>query len=328
VPDPRHYDYRSVYPGTNDESIMVLTNSAPVPLTPGAWLIAVVNMEGDPVDYTLVATESTGPGGNLITLTNAVAYTNSISTTNGLDYYQFLVSTTGTNVLFQTLGADGNVDLYLSKGLPLPGPGAYQYGSFNSGNTNELIVVDTNSQPVALTPGRWFLGVLNADVNSVRYAVRATEYGSLYLHVQFDPSGVSHLTWIAVIGADYYIEGKVWLEDPAWSIVSPKLTATDVTLTYTVPANTPYHFFRVVQGDPTVKPLINWQAAVLTTNGFTFDWTGLPQQKFQVQYATNLPPNWVTLSPIITSTTTHFVFTNDPPAGFKVYRFYRVLLVP
>jgi len=35
----------------------------------------------------------------------------------------------------------------------------------------------TNSQPVALTAGRWYLGVFNSDVTNVNYTILATEYG-------------------------------------------------------------------------------------------------------------------------------------------------------
>jgi hypothetical protein len=65
-------------------------------------------------------------------------------------------------------------------------------------------------------------------------------------------------------------------------------------------------------------------------NGFALDWFGPAGRNFQVQYATNIPPNWVTLPNIITSTGSRYRFVDDGtqtggPARFKMYR---VLLVP
>ena len=57
----------------------------------------------------------------------------------------------------------GNADLVVRKGPPLPTLTSSDYGSFNAGNADENIYVLTNSQPVPLSAGRWYLGVFKRD---------------------------------------------------------------------------------------------------------------------------------------------------------------------
>src|SRR6185436_5449332 len=71
----------------------------------------------------------------------------------------------------------GNLNLVARQGAPLPTllAGDYDYGSFNPGLLDEQIIVFTNSSPVALRPGTWYLGVFNTTPNAVNYTIRATE---------------------------------------------------------------------------------------------------------------------------------------------------------
>jgi hypothetical protein len=59
----------------------------------------------------------------------------------------------------------------------LPDLISHDYISANPGANNEAIVVSSNSAPVALRPGRWYLGVFNQDVATVNYTIIATEIG-------------------------------------------------------------------------------------------------------------------------------------------------------
>ena len=65
------FDYQTSYAGTNDAAIVVITNSAPVPLTPGTWYLAVDNPNPTaPIAYQVVATYITNGGITIIPLIN------------------------------------------------------------------------------------------------------------------------------------------------------------------------------------------------------------------------------------------------------------------
>jgi alpha-tubulin suppressor-like RCC1 family protein/subtilisin-like proprotein convertase family protein len=112
---------------------------------------------------------------NIVGLTNDVPFNDTL--TNGaFRYYSFVVSTNNPyEVTFQLLRLTGNADLVVSKGAPLPTLTQSDYGSFNSGRAAENIYVLTNSSPVPLTPGIWYLGVFNRDSTPVNYSVVAQE---------------------------------------------------------------------------------------------------------------------------------------------------------
>jgi subtilisin-like proprotein convertase family protein len=115
------------------------------------------------------------PGG-IVTLTNLIPYTAPNPTgTNGVDYYRYDVSTNATGVMFQVLNPTGNVTLLARYGLPLPRLGSYDYISANGGTSNQLILIWTNSTPVPLTSGWWYLAVSNASGGLVNYTMLVTE---------------------------------------------------------------------------------------------------------------------------------------------------------
>ncbi len=118
----------------------------------------------------------------IITLTNAVAYAN--TNFGGSDYYKITVtnSVSGSNAiaaLFSVTNATGPVVLVARYGLPLPSLSSYDYISTNSWLTSENIFVTTNSTPVALANGDWYLAVVNVAGSNVTYSVKATIYYSL-----------------------------------------------------------------------------------------------------------------------------------------------------
>jgi subtilisin-like proprotein convertase family protein len=115
----------------------------------------------------------------IITLTNAIGYTNSNS--GGSDFYKFTVTPNalGSNaiaVLFDVLNANGPVTLVANYGLPLPSLSSYEYISPTPATAGDQhIVVSANSLPVPLTNGDWYLSVVNVSGGTVKYAARATE---------------------------------------------------------------------------------------------------------------------------------------------------------
>src|SRR5262249_41401423 len=112
-------------------------------------------------------------------LTNSVPYTNSILATNAIDYYQYNVSQAAVGVTFDLFPQDGDVNLLVRKALPGPTPlpttSVFDYSSANPGLAPDEVIVTTNSVPVSLTPGIWYLGVYNSGTNKVNYKIVATE---------------------------------------------------------------------------------------------------------------------------------------------------------
>jgi hypothetical protein len=115
---------------------------------------------------------------NIITLTNMVPVSNTLAATTVPAYYQYDVSSNAIAVSFLLYNLSGNVNLVARKGFPLPDTNSgadYYYISQNPGTIDETITISSNSTPVALSPGRWYLGVFNADVNPVNYTIEAVE---------------------------------------------------------------------------------------------------------------------------------------------------------
>jgi subtilisin-like proprotein convertase family protein len=161
-------DVKLIGPATSGTALLQ-TNGAP-PLIPGrSYYLGLQNPGGAQVDFAFEVDF------DIIPLTNAVSFTNSVASGSVPQYYQFDVSTNAQAVAFEVFNADGNVDLIVRKGVPLPTLASFDYGSFNTSSNDEVVVVATNSAPVALTSGRWYLGVFNRDAGPVAYTVRATE---------------------------------------------------------------------------------------------------------------------------------------------------------
>jgi len=105
-------------------------------------------------------------------------------------YFFYDVSSNGTAVSFQLSNLSGNLNLVASYGVPLPTLASFDYGSFNPGTNDEDILVFANSTPVALAPGRWYLGVFNTEPTNVSCTILATEYTNAFPSIITLASGV------------------------------------------------------------------------------------------------------------------------------------------
>jgi hypothetical protein len=347
LPTPASFDYGSFSPGTQDEEIIVFPDSTPVPLAPGRWYLGVFNTSLLSNVFTIVATEYTNDF-KLITLTNAIAYTNS-TPANGEDHYRFVVSGAAVRAQFEINNPSGDMILVAGKGLPLPNQTIYDYLSDNPFLNDELIVIFTNSTPVALTPGDWFLTAINTSGAPVDYSVKATEWFSTgqpitVTHVGYTPPDGTNsaefcITWSSLPGIHYHLEGNPDLTTTNWTVVSPTITATDFTTTYCVPIGPGNMFFRVVEGLALSDYAPPQNFSVMSApGGFLLQWRGSADSQYQLQWATNLPPVWNAFSPT-NMTSTNVPFTNGvfsflddstqlggPPPPSQT--FYRVLLLP
>jgi subtilisin-like proprotein convertase family protein len=169
---------------------VISAQGAPPPLLPGQrYFLGVLNASGANANFTIEVVFN-GATNLIVPLTNAVALTNRIGTntigTNGPQYYSFLVPTNAAMVTFQVLNpVGGEVDLYANQGMPLPSPTAFDYDSQNAGNSDQFIVVTTNSAPVPLpvfstndvvpTSNTWYLATYNpAGKTNINYEIIAT----------------------------------------------------------------------------------------------------------------------------------------------------------
>jgi hypothetical protein len=168
-------DIELITGGTSGSFVTLTTNGTP-PLIPGQrYYLGVQNPCANASNVTVVLRVNY----DITALTNGVPLTNQVLTAGVPErYFSYTVTNANASeVLFQLYNLDGNVDLIARKGAPLPDLFNYDYGSFNSGTSPENILVLTNSSPVALSPGIWYLGVFNRASTNVTYTIRATEVG-------------------------------------------------------------------------------------------------------------------------------------------------------
>ena len=116
---------------------------------------------------------------DIVTLTNAVPYVDAMPATWSSRPFRFDVSSNAQAVAFDLYGLDGDLDLVVRRDLPLPAITNFHYASIRAGTQSEDIILFTNTQPVALAAGRWYLSVLNPGALAVNYTVRATEFTNL-----------------------------------------------------------------------------------------------------------------------------------------------------
>ncbi len=162
------------------------TNSLP-PLVPGArYYLGVQNLGAASVTAAVQVDFDVTPLVSGVPLVTAQAG-------NGLPrYFSYDVSSNGTAVSFQLLDLKGNLDLVARADLTFPTLTSFDYGSFNPRTNDEDILVFADSTPVALAPGRWYLGVFNADPTNVTGTILATEYTNALPNIITLTSGVPY----------------------------------------------------------------------------------------------------------------------------------------
>jgi subtilisin-like proprotein convertase family protein len=274
VPGPLSFDYQSLNQGTNDQFIVVTTNSVPVPLpaanpedvlpiSPTTWYLSVYNAAGvSNVGYTILATYVT---------TNELIIRD-LNTYPDFTYRDLkpaappgfptnvLYSFTITNNIYSAvqftvtnLSANGPLQLLVGKGA-FPTPDDFYIGSFNAGTGNQFVSIGTNASLTTLS-NIWYAAVPNVSTNNaaVRYSITAAPYVSpmpatpLFIGAYVaSPSTGFTMYWSAVAGTTYQIEVSTNLA--SWTVAT-NITATSTTAAYTdsVPVLLqPSRFFRIV----------------------------------------------------------------------------------
>jgi hypothetical protein len=154
-------------------------------------------------------------------------------------------------VLFQVQEMTANVELVASKGLPLPTLASYDLISTNTGTNDEWILCFTNSTPVRLSPGDWFLSVVNPSGISAAYSVTATEvpfnWGQMVIFEWHYTNDSFCLSWTAVPGSHYFVQGTDQVPSTNWTTISADITATNLTTPYCIPLPSEMRYFRIEQ---------------------------------------------------------------------------------
>ena len=231
LPGSAMFDYQASYQGTNDEAIVVATNSdnllgvpittnsVPVPLTPGTWYLAVYNPNTNAaVVYEVVASYITN---GAITITPLTNFAHGAWETNGLaapgpaltNFYSYTVTNlAATAVQFVVGNMSGNVDLIVRNGS-LPTPQQMSDGSFNAGTVPELITLVTNALLPSLLNTTWYLGVPNNTGQTAGFLISATTltnaqpftYPAIVLGGMSAEAGGFAFTWTLAPGGQYEI---------------------------------------------------------------------------------------------------------------------------
>jgi hypothetical protein len=332
------FDYGSFNPDTNDEDIIVFSDSTPVTLTPGRWYLGVLNVYPTNVAYTILATEYTDAIPNIITLASGVSYPGANSGAgDATDYYHYVVTSNAVRAQFEIDAPTADMTLVARKGLPLPNLTNYTFLSANPGPNEELITLFTGATPVLLTPGDWFLSAVNVSGAPVSYTIMATEfpvYGTNVIITTAQALGNSFcLTWSSVLGIHYFVQGKTEVNNTNWATVSPTIVANDTSAACCISLPSPYHFFRVSEGlviTPYVPP-VRITGIVADTNGVRLQWLAPTNSQFQAQWTPSLaPPAWTNFTNTLTSTNGAFSFLDDgsQSGGLAGPRYYRLQQLP
>ena len=272
LPTLSSYAYNGGAPVGGTETVLVFSNSLPVPLAPGRWYIGVFNLDPNPAgqQYTILASELTAP--NIIWLTNGVPFTMTnyppgpaINT-----FFGFIITNSPVSALFELYGMNGNVDLTLNRGTnnfpygPPVQPSSPYFGtSFNPGTNYEEIVVRTNGalNPITTTNLNdvWYLGVPNNASSNVTFTIYAvvstngllTNGFPTTLGIQNGTNGLT-FTWPTISGQTYEIQSAtnflptntVWTPVAIISNAPPDFGSFLDTNSI---AGFPFMFYRVLQ---------------------------------------------------------------------------------
>ena len=261
VPTEADFDLESSTTGPETEFVGLGPDFSAA-LEPGVWLLAVYNNELDPVTYRIRVDQNVDLSApDLIDdlwVTNTVAAT-SVGELPILDYYSYLIRQGATSATFEleslAEGGPGNVDLVVRQG-ELPDLVTFDFASVNGGTTPEVITLSELSAP-SIAPGRWFAGVINREAVPVTYRIRATQI----VPVTPPPTGPEMrvldpdvtligdqicLTWDSVPGEEYFVQGRVRIDDPIWDSIRGPIVATDLSTTECLPNSFPHQFFRII----------------------------------------------------------------------------------
>ena len=302
-PGPGLYDYAGTNGGTTNETITILTNALPVPLTPGIWLVGVSNADVKPVAYGIRGTEF------VPATTNTSVDNLHVSVSNGWFYISWA----------STIGSTYRVDGCSNIVAPV-----WTTVVANFAATNALTTVR-----VAVSAGYQFFNVVEIGGTPVTPPTGTNAVTNLTWSVS---NGLFTISWASTVGSTYRLDSGSNIIAPVWSTVVANFTATNTLSTVRVPVSAGFHFFRVLEigGTPVTPPSTNNPPdltfnLVKTNNSLVITWNATVGATYRVEGNTNLGvAAWYSVSGDIKAT--HTVMTYAvPTSGTGV--FLRVVVV-
>lgn len=240
-PSVTDYDFLDLAAPGAPARLLLLTNAL-LPSLVGEWYLAIVDAEAAPTDFTIQAS-LLDPTPVVRLLSDGVPVVATIPADMPVpgapprpDYYRFNVGAAAVEATFTLSPRNGNVDLLLRQGLPLPDFALFDYFSANPGLTPDVIVVDANSAPVPLSPGSWYLGVVNQTATSATYEILVDELTdgesppvTIEAEVEVGTGNVT-LRWSAPAGQRFQVQYATGIpvDGPIqWITLPGEITSTD-----------------------------------------------------------------------------------------------------
>ena len=185
-------DYQWFYTAPETNSYILTTNiSSQASLIPGGRYYLALRSGAwttNDVNYSIKVDFGEGgydPEQGVISLTNGVPYLVDPEQGGGarsVDYYRFTVETNAVAASFLVYDAPTNLVMVISRGLPLPTDSNYSYSAASGNSGYAQVMIYTNSAPVPLSAGNWYIGVYNGAYNAsepftpISYKIIATQY--------------------------------------------------------------------------------------------------------------------------------------------------------
>ncbi|HWW00076.1 MAG TPA: S8 family serine peptidase [Candidatus Acidoferrum sp.] len=310
LPDLTHFDYISSQPDTNNDVVLVTTNTTPFPIQTNRWYVGVFNNTYTNVPFIVQACYATATNYPIIIpLTNGVPFvadfTNQFVAPPGPPewfFFQLQITNFVDAVLFEMYNLSGDADLVLQRDT-VPGMAAYFDGSFEVGRAPEQIVLRTSADVPDLR-GNWFLGIFNNESTNVAYTLRAVVQSNLMLRsaqpIQAQlsrmrtPPGGLLFQWNSVVGEAYLVQFTPSLSPATWADVGLPIRATTPLTTDVVPIPVSgIGFYRVIQVPQNYLPQPQLFIRLATNNLVRISWsTNFPGETLQFSTASPVTGPW------------------------------------
>jgi subtilisin family serine protease/subtilisin-like proprotein convertase family protein len=337
IPLEGEFDFESANDGPADEFIGMGPGFSG-PIVPGEWLLAVLNNEDLPVTYRIRVNQNLDLSAPK--LIDGIWTTNTVAAVPAgqlpiLDIYEFNVSRLATSATFEleslVANGPGNLDLVLRQG-EFPDLVTFDSASINAGLAQETIILDGTSSP-EIAAGRWFLGVINRENVAVPYRIRATQVipaeppvGPVMKVIDPDVTLVGNeicLSWDSVPGVEYFVQGKIRVDDTVWDgLRGPILASTDRT-TECFDNTIPYQFFRIIyfEGDePPAEGEFLDTNLVLSPTDICVGWEAIVGTTYTVQAKRSLEDlDWETLT-IVEADQSQMQHCVLLPTSYRIFR--------
>ena len=300
-------------PDSDDKEIIVDFSEE----VPGYWYAAVINSSTRTASYD-ISLEIQLP--EIIDLTDGVPYQSTADAIGDIiDYYRFVVPEGTSKASFTVSDMTHDMRLFIRRGRnPLPGISISDFDTNNPGLADEFIELTTGSETFPFLPGEYYLAVTHNNFNTEpAYTITATTgdttgggIDEVVDSVLTFENGEICLTWTAIPGRQYRIEGKASVDDAEWTPVpGATLTADEATEKMCFALDTlNFSFLQVVligDGDPPVveEKVIDVLSTTVADGEICLEFTTIAGARYRVETRSAVDGEWSTVS------------VSDPAAG-------------